>query len=127
MKVLLSEKFLINLLFSEKKIKSELESILENLIKKNIKLYISIESIRNTILTIPFENSDRIVQNLEVICETILTLNLEIFKLSLNYSNLKVEYPMERATAGIFGLDKILDGEGNLISIIGFRTESNHN
>ncbi len=127
MKVLLSEKFLINLLFSEKKIKSELESILENLIKKNIKLYISIESIRNTILTIPFENSDRIVQNLEVICETILTLNLEIFKLSLNYSNLKVEYPMERATAGFFGLDKILDGEGNLISIIGFRTESNHN
>ncbi len=127
MKVILSEKFLINLLFSEKKIKSELESILENLIKKNIKLYISIESIRNTILTIPFENSDRIVQNLEVICETILTLNLEIFKLSLNYSNLKVEYPMERATAGFFGLDKILDGEGNLISIIGFRTESNHN
>ncbi len=127
MKVLLSEKFLINLLFSEKKIKSELESILENLIKKNIKLYISIESIRNTILTIPFENSDRIVQNLEVICETILTLNLEIFKLSLNYSNLEVEYPMERATAGFFGLDKILDGEGNLISIIGFRTESNHN
>jgi hypothetical protein len=126
MKVILSEKLLYNLLFSEKKSKSELEGMIGNLIKKNVKLYISIESIKNAIPTIPFENSDRIAQNLEIICEMILPLNLEIFKLSLNYSNLKVEYPMERATAGYFGLDKILDGEGNLISIIGFRTESNH-
>jgi hypothetical protein len=126
MKILISETYLGNLLKSEKKRKSELELSLDNLIKKNNKIYISIETIKNTLNDFSFSNSEKIIQNLEIICDTILQFNLEIYKLSLNFKNSQIEYPNERAIASFYGLDRILDGNGTLVPIIGFRSESDH-
>ena len=127
MKILISEKYLSNLLISEKKRKSELESILDNLIKKNNKIFISIETIKNTLDDFSFSKSEKIIQNLEIICDTVLQYNLEIYKLSLNLKSSNIEYPNERANASYYGLDRVLDGNGTLIPIIGFSSESDHN
>jgi len=127
MKILISEKYLINLLNSEKKRKSELELNLDNLIKKNNKIYISIESIKATVNDFSFSTSEKIIQNLEIICDTILEFNIEIYRLSLNFKNLQIEYPNERATASFYGLDRVLDGNGTLVPIIGFGSEGDHN
>ena len=127
MKILISEKYLSNLLNSEKKRKSELELILDNLIKKNNKIFISIETIKNTLDDFSFSNSEKIIQNLEIICETVLHFNLEIYKLSLNLTSLNIEYSNERATASYYGLDRVLDENGILIPIIGLSSESDHN
>ena len=111
----------------EKKRKSELESILDNLIKKNNKIFISIETIKGNLYNISFSNSEKIIQNLEIICDTVLQYNLEIYKLSLNLKSSNIEYPNERANASYYGLDRVLDENGTLIPIIGFRSESDHN
>ena len=127
MKILISEKYLGNLLNSEKKRKSELELSLNNLIKKNNKIFVSIDTIKNTLNDFSFSTSERIIQNLEIICDTILGSNLEIYKLSLNFKNSQLEYPNERAIASFYGLDRVLDGNGDLVPIISFRSEGDHN
>ena len=111
MKILISEEVLNKLIFTDSEEKKKLEKSLSDMLKKNDKFYISSINLKNICDKIPKEKLDKLLINIELLTEKILPFNQEVLKLSFLLKSDGNPIPIESATAIIFGIDKILNGD----------------
>ena len=126
MKVLITYDFLYKFIFSENKDKKNLESILTELIKKNYKIYISAYTLDELYRFCDIEVMETLSVQFEILAEEILPFTNTVLKLFKKFEMSEVEFHVERATAVVYGLDKLLTEKG-LTSLISFQTKRNHN
>jgi hypothetical protein len=124
MKVLISYDFLYKFIFSESKDKKHLEGILIELIKKNYKIYISTFTLNELYRFCDIDTIETVSIQFEILAEEILPFTNTILKLFKNFEMSEIEFHVERATAVVYGLDKILTEKG-LVSIVSFQTKRN--
>ena len=125
MKVLITYDFLYKFIFSENKDKKNLESILTELIKKNYKIYISAYTLDELYRFCDIEVMETLSVQFEILAEEILPFTNIVLKLFKKFEMSEVEFHVERATAVVYGLDKLLTEKG-LTSLISFQTKRNH-
>ena len=125
MKLLITYDFLYKFIFSENKDKKNLESILTELIKKNYKIYISAYTLDELYRFCDIEVMETLSVQFEILAEEILPFTNIVLKLFKKFEMSEVEFHVERATAVVYGLDKLLTEKG-LTSLISFQTKRNH-
>jgi hypothetical protein len=125
MKVLITYDFLYKFIFSENKDKKNLEGILTELIKKNYKIYISAYTLSELYRSCDIEVLETLSVQFEILAEEILPFTNTVLKLFKKFEKSEVEFHVERATAVVYGLDKLLTEKG-LVSLISFQTKRNH-
>jgi hypothetical protein len=126
MKVLLTYNFLFKFIFSDTKDKKQLEEMLTEIIKINYKIYISSFTLHELFRFCDFEVSETLSVQFEILSEEILPFTNTVLKLFKKFEMSEVDFNVERATAAVYGLDKLLTEKG-LVSLISFQTKSNHN
>jgi predicted nucleic acid-binding protein len=117
MKILICYSFLYDLLFSDQKIQKQKEKYLTDCIKKNERLFISTLTLHEIYNQCSFEVFEELSVQFEILTEDILPFTEIISKLEKNYKKINSSFPLERATAGVYGIDKLLTSDG-LVSIV---------
>ncbi len=118
MKILVSYSYLFDLLFAEFKVQKQKERYLTDSIKNNHRLYISALTLHEIYNQCSFEAIEELSIQFDILTEEILPFTETISKLEKNYRKADSNLSLEKATASVYGLDKILTPDG-LVSTVG--------
>lgn len=118
MKILLSYTYLFELLFAELKVQKQKEKYLTDSIKKNHRFFISALTLHEIYNQCTFETMEELSIQFDILTEEVLPFTEIVSKLEKSYRRSESNLSLEKATASVYGLDKILTSDG-LVSIIG--------